>query len=585
MRADHGQKERQIRRLTSVLATDICGYSALSERDERVAVETVQRVRAALDKTVDKFGGRIFHQAGDGFLAEFSSANDSLLAALDLLEAIGDLEQKAPHDPIEVRVGLHVGDVVDQPNGDLLGHGVNIAARLQQLAHPGEILASVNLVNLVSSRQDVDFRKRGSLQLKNIQKPLVAFDITPARKRGYFIRRIINPVLKRPAISTLMSFLIVGVVGLAISQSAGSDRDSTTLQDQEQVSTIDRLAIRSATEVLIGANKPVDAAISALLATGSFEKAVAFIESEHKENRAKLTAGQSVNLLHQAGALAFDRDMQTAQGLYRQILALHPSDWVAAAQLARIYHRRSEKNEAASLIALALKDSMLTERQRLRLEIDEARILSSGFHEASEKLQNIARAAESAGYTNVSTLADRYALTNRRLSISATRPPTQGEITELMADLNRIILRQQEAGLSDQLVQSYNEMGNLNLELANYASALEAYESAFEIESVLQRPRSQLFMLSNIARVHLNLGNPDEAERFNESAIDVAAEYDLVSTSYFNKGIEAEIAFARNDPITTCLRLEEANYARPKDRTLPDHLLDLSVSANCSNLK
>ena len=139
------------RRLTTVMAADICGYSRLAEANESAAIKTVEIIFAAFDSIVSAHHGRVFNRAGDGFLAEFPSAADGARAAMAFVNDIKSRDTISPNAPnAKVRVGLHVGDVADQPNGDLLGHGVNIAARLQSEAAPNGILVSLHAVNLVA---------------------------------------------------------------------------------------------------------------------------------------------------------------------------------------------------------------------------------------------------------------------------------------------------------------------------------------------------------------------------------------------------------------------------------------------------
>jgi len=575
-------EERTARRLTSVLATDICGYSALSETNEGAAVQAVQMVRESLNATAEKYGGRVFHEAGDGFIAEFQSANDSLSAAFEFLESVGKLEQNGERGSIQVRVGLHVGDVVDQSNGDVLGHGVNIAARLQQLANPNSILASVNLVNLVSSRTTANFQKRGALNLKNIQQPMIAFDVEQATDRRSWLMWL-RTIAQRQSImaAAAAGLVVLAGAGVALSNAISNQKIPQQENTAETPKRIDRRAIRSATEVLKDSNMPVDAAVSALLETGSFDEAIVYLVSEHRDNRSNLSANQSTSLLHQAGALAFDRDLQTAQRLYRQILALHPNDWVAAAQLARVHFDRSEKGEAARLIEIALNEPNLTEQQRLRLQIDEARILSPPYSAASEELAVISRAAADRGYTEVETLAAQYSLTYKHLSIFTERSTTKEELDQLIESLERIMSRQRRFGFDRQLAQSYIQMGTLYLEGHNYTKALESYEQALDIENVLQRSIQKLRTLSNIARTQLKLGNHVAAQTFNETAIAFADEHDLVSTTHFNSALSAEIAFAQENDQIACARLLDARIAWPADQVWPEDLVELAGQAKC----
>ena len=112
----------QTRRLAAILSADIAGYSALSERDAALAIAHVARLRERARAACERHGGRIFNTAGDGVMLEFASATDALGAAFQLCEASQDAK---------LRIGVHLGDVMEKNDGTVYGDGVNIAARLE----------------------------------------------------------------------------------------------------------------------------------------------------------------------------------------------------------------------------------------------------------------------------------------------------------------------------------------------------------------------------------------------------------------------------------------------------------------------
>ena len=124
--------ELQTRKLATIVALDVAGYSARTEADEARTTAEVAALRQVIEGIAGKHGGRVFNTAGDGFMLEFGSSLAAVKAAFELAETC---------EP-KVRVGVHLGDVVVQPNGDLLGHGVNVAARLMAKSDPGGALVS-----------------------------------------------------------------------------------------------------------------------------------------------------------------------------------------------------------------------------------------------------------------------------------------------------------------------------------------------------------------------------------------------------------------------------------------------------------
>ena len=160
------------------MSVDIVGFSAMTEIDEANAAATVRRLREVLDTIVQNHGGRIFNTAGDGFMLEFGSAGGALAAAEVLW---GGVDRKS------VRVGVHVGDVLVAQNGDLIGHSVNIAARLQQLAEPGAVVVSMDVRRAVRGRLAQRLHPAGAVHLDKMSETLDIFTleaIAAARPRA-----------------------------------------------------------------------------------------------------------------------------------------------------------------------------------------------------------------------------------------------------------------------------------------------------------------------------------------------------------------------------------------------------------------
>ena len=153
------------RRLTTIVALDVAGYSARTEADEARATAEVTALRSLIEDIAGPRGGRVFNTAGDGFMLEFGSS----LAAVEAAFALA--EQCEP----KVRVGVHLGDVMVQPNGDLLGHGVNIAARLMARSDPGSLLVSADVRRTIRGPWGERLVSRGHLQLDKMTETIEAF--------------------------------------------------------------------------------------------------------------------------------------------------------------------------------------------------------------------------------------------------------------------------------------------------------------------------------------------------------------------------------------------------------------------------
>ncbi|MFW5832819.1 MAG: adenylate/guanylate cyclase domain-containing protein [Pseudomonadota bacterium] len=155
------------RRLAAILAADVVGYSRLVEIDEADALDRLRRLRAAvLDPAIARHRGRVVKVLGDGVLAEFGSAVGAMRCALEVQTGLA-----ADPSALRLRIGVNVGDVVVEGD-DLLGDGINVAARLETLAEPGGIALSAAVHEHVVGRIDAVFEDAGNCALKNIDRPV-----------------------------------------------------------------------------------------------------------------------------------------------------------------------------------------------------------------------------------------------------------------------------------------------------------------------------------------------------------------------------------------------------------------------------
>ena len=169
----------ETRKIAAILAADVVGYSRLAGSDED---RTLARLRGLwsdlIDPAIGAHHGRTVKRTGDGVLIEFRSVVDAVRCAIEMQN--GMVERNAglpPERRIEFRVGIHLGDVVEESDGDLMGDGVNIAARLEGIADPGGICLSEDAYRQMKSRLDLAVRDLGTTQLKNIAEPVRVYAI------------------------------------------------------------------------------------------------------------------------------------------------------------------------------------------------------------------------------------------------------------------------------------------------------------------------------------------------------------------------------------------------------------------------
>ena len=169
----------ETRKIAAILVSDIAGYSRLAGADEDRILARLRALRSDLiDPTIALHHGRVVKRTGDGNLIEFRSVVDAVRCAIEVQN--GMVERNAglpPERRVELRVGVHLGDVVEEADGDLMGDGVNIAARLEGVCEPGAICLSEDAYRQVSGRLDMAVADLGPTQLKNIERPIRVYSL------------------------------------------------------------------------------------------------------------------------------------------------------------------------------------------------------------------------------------------------------------------------------------------------------------------------------------------------------------------------------------------------------------------------
>ena len=169
----------EARKLAAILVNDIVGFSRLAGADEDRILARMRTLRSDLiDPTISVNRGRVVKRTGDGSIVEFRSVVDAVRCAIEMQQGL--VERNAglpPERRIEFRVGIHLGDVVEESDGDLMGDGVNIAARLEGIAKPGAICLSEDAYRQVKGRLDLSVSDLGQTELKNITEPIRVYSL------------------------------------------------------------------------------------------------------------------------------------------------------------------------------------------------------------------------------------------------------------------------------------------------------------------------------------------------------------------------------------------------------------------------
>lgn len=199
---------RQRRRLVAILHADVVGYSRHMGRDEEATHRRVSALYSDFEEICAGHGGRVVGTAGDAVLADFPSVVDALSAAVEIQRSAARRNDGvAPDDRFELRIGINLGDVIDD-GGDLFGDGVNVAQRVQALADPGGIAVSGPVYDQVRNKLDLGFADRGAHRVKNIAEPVHVYSVTEAGAR---VRRR----LPRVPLLAVLAFALLGAAVLA----------------------------------------------------------------------------------------------------------------------------------------------------------------------------------------------------------------------------------------------------------------------------------------------------------------------------------------------------------------------------------
>ena len=236
----------ETRKIAAILAADVVGFSRLAGSDEDRTLARLRALRSDLiDPTIAVYNGHVFKRTGDGILVEFRSVVDAVRCAIEVQNAMVERNAGVGDDRrIAFRVGIHLGDVVEESDGDLMGDGVNIAARLEGICKPGAICLSEQAYWQVKGRLDLAVNDLGPTSLKNIAEPVHAYSLQvglpatakpaafPLRKRrfgfaaalvalllviagGAWWLRPANVATKAPATAARLSIVVLPFINLS----------------------------------------------------------------------------------------------------------------------------------------------------------------------------------------------------------------------------------------------------------------------------------------------------------------------------------------------------------------------------------
>src|SRR6476469_9933193 len=205
------------RKLAAIMFTDMVGYSALAQRDDRLALELLEEHRRLLREIFPRFNGTEIKTIGDAFLVEFGSALEGAQCAIEIQRTLAKRNADAPANrQIQVRIGVHIGDVVHR-GGAVYGDGVNIASRIEPLAGAGGICVSMDVERQIRNAVETRFEKLAPTELKNISVPMDLFRIVlpwevPARSGKLEIQRSKSAISEKDRSFPIRTLALIGIL-------------------------------------------------------------------------------------------------------------------------------------------------------------------------------------------------------------------------------------------------------------------------------------------------------------------------------------------------------------------------------------
>src|SRR5271169_1586534 len=206
----------ETRKIAAILVADVVGFSRMTGADEDRTLSRLRGLRSdLLDPAINAYHGRVFKRTGDAALVEFRSVVDAVRCAMEVQNGMADRNAGVPPERrIDFRIGIHLGDVVEESDADLMGDGVNIAARLEGIAEPGAICLSEQAYWQVKGRLDLAVTDLGPTQLKNIAEPVRAYSLqvgVPAQAKP-----VPEAKLPESKMRSALAPLVAGIVALIV---------------------------------------------------------------------------------------------------------------------------------------------------------------------------------------------------------------------------------------------------------------------------------------------------------------------------------------------------------------------------------
>ncbi len=400
-------------------------------------------------------------------------------------------------------------------------------------------------------------------------------------------RAVDEPIAPRKAISYTMAGLVAALLiviagGAAVwfgnSVRTGGDAEETGLHH----GAITRVSIRSALHELVTRGMPVEAAVETMVTTQSYDAAI----DELNSNRDRVIAGASpeeyIGYLHQLGALAFDRDLELAMSVYREIVQLSPEDPLALLQLARLYYGDREMELAQTYIVRAQALNYEDNRERLLVAMNAAIILPENAAAKISALSTVEAEARELNESEIWARTEAYLVNYEWLDAMQPGSTSGTDYPGWIARLVAAEEAQSALGLQHEAIRTRCQLALLKSEGGDVQAAIEEYESILELEVELMRPHQLHVILSNLALLKLEQNELEDAAMYNDLALRSLRNANLNGELTHNWYLAAQIANASGDRDTACSYMSTALQAASPESG-HDYLRDYAGELACAS--
>lgn len=594
--ASNDRRAAPPRRLTTILAADLCSYSNAAEANPEGAARAVAALTARIDRQAQGAGGRLFHRAGDGFLCELPTATAGVRVARALIDSLGQ-------DPIDLvgqnatlRVGVHTGEVTEEASGDLLGHAVNVAARLQGEARPGGVVVSATTFALAEDQAPL--RRIGDLKLKNMRDPVTAYELVT---EAGFVDRLKTLTSTRWVRRNARAFVVLGlimVVGAtmisasivarnrAVRATQAAEIRAAALEDDaarlaaqlldKEARLLDQEAVEQAALALLSSADPLKAEARALALEG---RALATATALRRAYAAQEASGASaVDLAQtalQAGAFALGQDQSLAQWAYERAYAALPREPFVLLQLASIASDRNEDEDARSYLSALLAIDPAP-NYAIEAELGLAFIAQDQdrFEEAERRLARalaIARAAD-LSREEAEVLSAFGALDLFRLGALDDQAPSDTRdalVAGAEANLRRALRVYRALDDAKGATHALIDLGRLAHISEDMEGAASRYEEAFVLTEQMGDLPAIASLAFNLSSVHHAMGHPKRRDAYWDVALAATESGAVESMLGILHVSKAGFHLGDGDRVSACDQIEVAkSYYAPGDMSI-----------------